>query len=98
LDRALGRGVSGHDDNNDGGVVGLELAEEGDAVHRLHVDVGQDKVELFAFVFGEGLFAVGRKSSLIAGRRDYRLQHFMNGEQIIDDKDGRHGRGVINRG
>jgi hypothetical protein len=90
LDRALGARVRRHDDRDVVGVVGLELLQERDPVHRLHVDVGEHHVELLGLVARQTLLAVGRERGREACRLDDRLQHFMNRNQVVDDEDGGH--------
>ena len=92
LDRAVGAGVGRHDDDHAVGIVELELLEQRDAVHRLHVDVGEHEIELLGLVAGERLLAVGGKRGGKPGRLDDRIEHLVDREQVVDDENSRHGR------
>ncbi len=78
LDGALGARVRRHDDRDGVGVVLLELLEERDPVHRLHVDVGEHHVELLGLVARQRLLAVRRKRGRKSGRLNDRLQHLVD--------------------
>ena len=91
LNRALRARVGGHDDDHRTRVVELQLLEQRDAVHRLHVDVSEDEVEFVGLVTDQRLLAIGRERGLVTGRVDDSLQHLVNRDQIIDDEDGWHG-------
>jgi hypothetical protein len=73
LDGALRARVRRHDDRHVVGIVGLQLLQQRDPIHRLHVDVGQDHVELLGLVARQPLLPVGRKCGLVAGRLNDRL-------------------------
>jgi hypothetical protein len=90
LDRALRAGVGRHDDDDGGRIERLELFEQRDAVHRLHVDVGEHEVVFFGLVAGQALLAVGRKRGLVTGRRDDGLEHLVDRDQVIDNEEGGH--------
>ena len=55
LDRAVGARIRRHDDDHAIGIVELELLEERDAIHRLHVDVGEHEIEFLGLVADERL-------------------------------------------
>ena len=93
LDGAFGAGVRGHDDDDAGRIVRFEMLEQGDAVHRLHVDVGQDQVVFVGLVEGEGLFPIGGKRCGKARGLNHSIQHFMDRKQVVDNENRWHGNG-----
>jgi hypothetical protein len=68
----------------------LEFAQERDAIHRLHLHIGEDEIELVRLVAFERLVPIGGEGRSESDGLDDRFQHFVDGGKVVDDEDRRH--------
>jgi len=85
LNRAVRARIRRHDDDHAVGIVLLELLEERDAIHRLHVDVGEDEIEFLGLVSHQRLLPVSGERSREPCGLDDRVQHLVDGKQVVNN-------------
>ncbi len=68
-------------------ITSAELAEQREAIHAGHEDVGQQDVVGVGFQARERFFAVGALSASQRRAREHGVDEFMNGRVIVHDQE-----------